>query len=355
MSALEPPFGGLDRGGMAARIERIPDHIDDALARLAAYPWRLQARMPSLLALGAMGGSAIAGELTAGLYADRTPRPLLVVREDHWPACVTREAFALLCSYSGNTAETLALYQEAARRQVPRAAMTTGGALAVACDRDAVPWAKLPGGSPPRAALFSAWVTVTHLIAALDWADDPAADWREAAELLRERNATLGPSVPEARNPAKQLVRALAGRLVVIYSGTERTAAAASRMRQQINENAKLLGHSAVVPELNHNEIVAWERPGPVSGSAAVVLLRDREDSADTAQRLSLTAEFAARQGASVHEIGSVGHGRLARLASLVQFGDYVSLYLAFVTGVDPSPVASIDEFKRRLSGAEQA
>jgi glucose/mannose-6-phosphate isomerase len=83
---------------------------------------------------------------------------------------------------------------------------------------------------------------------------------------------------------------------------------------------------------------------------AAVLLLRDAEDSDDTSRRLSLTAEMAARQGATVHEIASVGEGRLARLASLAQFGDYLSLYLAFAQGVDPTPIASIDEFKRRLA-----
>jgi glucose/mannose-6-phosphate isomerase len=48
--------------------------------------------------------------------------------------------------------------------------------------------------------------------------------------------------------------------------------------------------------------------------------------------------------------VESSGDGRLARLASLVQFGDYLSLYLALAAGVDPTPIASIDEFKRRLA-----
>ena len=60
----------------------------------------------------------------------------------------------------------------------------------------------------------------------------------------------------------------------------------------------------------------------------------------------------AARQGSAVCEVESAGQGRLARLASLVQFGDYLSLYVALVDDVDPTPVASIDEFKRRLAEA---
>ena len=63
-----------------------------------------------------------------------------------------------------------------------------------------------------------------------------------------------------------------------------------------------------------------------VAAGRSVVVLRDREDSAEATLRLELTAEYAARQGAAVHELHSAGESRLARLASLVQFGDYFSL-----------------------------
>jgi len=104
------------------------------------------------------------------------------------------------------------------------------------------------------------------------------------------------------------------------------------------------------VPELNHNEIVGWEKSGPMSREPAVLLLRDREESPEVTRRLDLTGEMARSMGADVHEWHSVGEGRLARIASLVQFGDYLSFYLALLNGVDPTPVTSIDEFKRRLS-----
>ena len=86
-----------------------------------------------------MGGSGIAGELAAGLYADWAVRPLLVVRDYRWPAWLTEDTLAVLCSYSGNTEETLALYREAGARHVARLAITTGGMLGEACERDGVP------------------------------------------------------------------------------------------------------------------------------------------------------------------------------------------------------------------------
>jgi glucose/mannose-6-phosphate isomerase len=353
--SLEPPYGTRDTGGMAERIAGQANQIDAALERLAEHPWRLGPRRPSLLAVGALGGSAIAADLTAGLYHDRLPHPLITVRDYHWPAFVNKDAMALLCSYSGETEETLALYRRAGEAQVARAAITAGGTLAAWCERDQIPCASLPPGSPPRAALFSAWVTLTSLLHALRWVDDPVPAWREAADLLRTRNLALGVERPTSDNPAKTLARAIQGRFVFIYAGSERVGAIATRLRQQLNENAKMPAHSALVPELNHNEIVGWERSGGTPRSVAVLLLRDAEDSAATRTRLSLTGEYAARQGAVVHSVESSGGGRLARLASLVQFGDYLSLYLALANGVDPTPIVSIDEFKRRLADAAKA
>jgi glucose/mannose-6-phosphate isomerase len=335
---------------MAALIEAQPAHIEQSLARLASEPWRAPVRAPAVLALGGMGGSAIAGELAAATAADRAPKPFLVVRDYRWPAWVTSEALVVLSSSSGRTEETLALAHGAAERGLPAMALASGGPLAELAAKHRWPLHRLPGGMPPRAAMFHAWVPLTALLADLGWAADPAADWRETAALLRERWAVLGPAAPEAANPAKRLARAVAGRALHLWSGPGAMAAVVLRWRQQLNENAKVFAHSAAVPEHNHNEIVGWQVANPSTRSIAVLVLRDGEDAAEVTTRLDLAAELAARQGAAVHEIRSTGGSRLARLASLVQFGDSLSLYLALLGGVDPTDIASIDDFKRRLA-----
>ena len=350
--SLEPPFA-VDSRNMTGLIDGIPDQVENGLASCARHPWSVAPTRAPLIAVGAMGGSAIAAELTAGLYADRLTVPLVVVRDYGWPACVTRECFAVLASYSGNTEETLALYHEATQRGVPRAVLTTGGELAALCRRDQVPWFELPAGMPPRAALFSSWVPLTALLAALGVCDDPAPAWHEALSALRGLAERCGSRVPEARNPAKQLARELVGRHVYVYAAGA-LAPVATRIRQQLNENAKLPAHSAVVPELNHNEIVGWERPEAFHRQVTVLILRDRDDLPENARRLELTADYARAQGAQVRMLEAANGGRLARMAHLVALGDYVSLYLAIARGVDPTPIPSIDQFKARMAEASR-
>ncbi len=348
--ALDPPYDAHDAHGMTARILGIPDQVAAAVAASRESPWRIPVADPDLLAVGALGGSAIAADLVAGTAADRLPHPLIAVREYRWPAFVTRRSLALLCSYSGNTEETLALYDDAGARGIPRLAMTTGGELARRCERDGVPRVTLPAGSPPRAAVYASWVRLTYLVHALGWDSDPTADWGAAARLLGQRRDEWSPAVAEGRNPVKQIARRLDGRFVLIYAGSDRLGAVATRVRNQLNENAKLLAHSAVVPELQHNEVVGWERPVAPAASTAVLILRDPEDAPAIDLRLTLTAEYVRSKGAEVVEFREESGPRLARIASLVQFGDWLSLYLALLNAADPTPIASIDWFKQRLT-----
>ncbi len=348
--SLEPPYGPRDPRGMAALVDALPEHIEQALERVGTIEWRPPISKPAALAVGGMGGSAIAGELTAAAVADRAPKPMLVVRDYAWPAWVGRDTLAVLSSNSGNTEETLALADETVKRGAVGMVMASGGALVERAKAQGWPVHRLPGGMPPRAALFHGWVPLTVLLADLGWAEDPKPAWREAAELLRERRRQWGTAAPEVVNPVKQLARALDGRQLMIASGPGAVAAVATRWRQQLNENAKVFAHSAVVPEQNHNEIVGWQVAGPATRSVALMVLRDVEDPVEVATRLDLLAEYAARQGAAVHTIRSQGESRIARLASLVQYGDSLSLHMALLGGVDPTDIASIDEFKRRLA-----
>ena len=87
-----------------------------------------------------------------------------------------------------------------------------------------------------------------------------------------------------------------------------------------------------------------------MGGEARVVFLRDEDDHARVARRIEITRDEIASAGAEVREVVSRGATKLGRLMSLVQVGDFVSLYLAVLAGVDPTPVAPIDRLKKELT-----
>jgi glucose/mannose-6-phosphate isomerase len=290
-----------------------------------------------------MGGSAIGADLARGAIGDRARRPLVTSRDYTPPSWVSEDTLVLCSSYSGETEETLSAYDAAGDRGAPRVVMTTGGRLAEAARADGVPVIGVPSGMQPRAAV--AYMTVGALeVAALAGVTDSLRDEIDAtAGLLRELAEEWRPD-GDAESEPKMLARALQGQVPVVY-GAELTAPASIRWRAQLNENAETPAFDGVLPEMDHNEICGWGQP-----TFTAIFLEDDEQHARVRRRIELTAEVVAAAGSPVERVRARGETRTERVLSLVLLGDLVSLYLAVQNGVDPTPVARIEDFKQRLA-----
>jgi glucose/mannose-6-phosphate isomerase len=347
----------LDHGDMLDAITSLPRQLTEAYAsardRLkgmfegagrAAPPAR-----PAGLVVCGMGGSAIGADLVLACLPE-LPIPAAVVRGYELPAWGGPSTLMIAISYSGDTDETLACTETALSRGCRPVCIASGGRLAALAEAHGLPHVRVPGGLQPRAAVG---YLAAPLLASLESAglvDTQRADVAEAAGVLREGNIALRPEAPEGSTPAKTLARRLFGRQAVVY-GAGLTVSAARRWKGQINENAKAPAFWNELPELDHNELMGWTSLPLVSEATLAVFLEDVHGDARLLRRVELTAAHLAAQGLAVERVSASGTARLARVLSLVQFGDYVSFYLALLYGVDPTPVAPIRELKARLAG----
>lgn len=337
-----------DPAGMMADVLAQPGQLGDALWRVesAAVPRRDQ--VGGLCVFG-MGGSAVGADLALAVLAGRAQRPIQVVRGYAPPSWATAGTLALCASYSGDTEETLACYDDAGRLGMPRVALTTGGELAERARTDGVPVIGVPSGMQPRAAVI--YMTVCALeCASLCGAAPSVRDEIESAAGLLERLAVEWGPEGESASPGKELARRLHGTIPVIF-GAGATTAPATRWKCQLNENAKLPAFAAALPEADHNEICGWGRSGEL-GPLGAVFLDDATLHPRLRQRIALTAEVLAGEGSVVERIAARGETALERTLSLVLLGDLVSVYMAVLRGVDPMPVSAIERFKGRLAGA---
>jgi glucose/mannose-6-phosphate isomerase len=296
-----------------------------------------------------MGGSAIGADIVRACLPEMSV-PFEVVRGYDLPAWVSRRTLVIAVSYSGNTEETLSCVDAALARGCRPVCVATGGQLGtLARERDR-PLITVPPGMQPGAAL--GYLT-TSLAAALCWAGlaaDFAPQVAEAAALVRSLAAELHPAVVDESNEAKRLARRLHGHISLIY-GAGVTAPAARRWKGQINENGKAPAFFAEFPELNHNEIVGWTGDPALARTMHVVLLVDPQANGRIAKRVDYTAEQLVGATAGVDIVTAAGASPFARVCSVITMGDFVSLYLAVLSGVDPTPVTAIEELKRHLRG----
>ncbi len=340
-------YGACDPSGMLQTALTLSRQVREARRIGLAAPLPSLPRAPAHVIVAGMGGSAIGGDLLAAALGDRLPLPLVVVRDSRLPRYAGPQSVVIATSYSGETEETLAAVDEAQRAGARVLAVTSGGRLAERAARDGV--VRVPGGLAPRAAL--GYLMVPALAALERWGlvGPCAEEVEEAAGVLEQVAAESGPGVPTSRNPAKRLAQQLAGRIPAIYAGSPQLEAAARRWKCQFNENSKTLAAWNVFPELTHNETVGWGAPPEVRALVSVVLLLGGDEPARALRRIRITSDVALRHAAGLHEVRARGRSPISRILSLVLLGDLVSIYLAYLRGIDPAPVEAIDAVKRRM------
>jgi glucose/mannose-6-phosphate isomerase len=141
----------------------------------------------------------------------------------------------------------------------------------------------------------------------------------------------------------------MGNRYPVIWGADGIGAVAATRWRTQLAENAKVPAFASALPELNHNEVVGWSEG--TGSSFFLVALRHQGEAADVAARFGVTVDVVSASGLEFDEVWAEGQSPLARLMWLCLLGDAVSVYLAFLRGVDPTPIEAIARIKAALEG----
>lgn len=339
----------VDSGGMLDDVLAQPLQLGDALWRVdsARIPHR---DAPDGLLVCGMGGSAVGGDLAAAAAGDRATRPIRVARGYGIEPWTTGDTLVLCSSYSGDTEETLASFEAAGAAGAPRVVLTTGGRLADAARAEGVPVIGVPSGMQPRAAVVYMTVAALECAAACGAAPSLHTELDAAGPLLTDLAEEWGPGSPPD-SEAKAIAARLCGSTPLVY-GSGPTVAPARRWKTQLNENAKAAAFFSELPEADHNEICCYER-GRELAPLTAVFLEDPDQHPRVRERVELTCRIAADAGIDTTRVTDRGANALERVLSLVLLGDLVSVYVAVLEAVDPTPVAAIERFKEELTRAE--
>ena len=322
---------------------------------------------PRAIVVTGMGGSGIAGEVLAAVAGPGCPVQVTTVHDYRLPGWVGAADLVIAVSCSGGTEETLSAAAEAVRRGCRMLGVgSKGSPLAALAEQASAPFIAVHPSGMPRSMLWGLSVPLVVAAARLGVLDMPE-DAYEAAAVELERVAYLCRPDSEAFvNPAKTLALDLCGTLPMVWGTSPLTGVAAARFACQLHENGKYPAIAGVLPEANHNQVVVFDGPF-AAGSAGMepgqrgldeappvplrlVLLRDTHEHPQVARRREESARIAAERGIGVTELAAAGDLPLERLASLVTLIDYASVYLAIANGIDPAPIAAIQELKARIA-----
>ena len=338
----------VDTQGMFDAAASLPEHVAEAAERtrgLAGLPDRSE--IENVVVLG-MGGSGIAGDILLATAAPFMSLPVVVVQSYTLPAFVTESTLVFAISFSGNTEETVEAVSEAAMQGAKVVAVAGPGELSTLARSWGSPLVEVPTDvTQPRAGLGSLAIPPLIVLEEIG-VFQGASQWIDlAVRQLKRRRDRLTAS----GNDAEQLARRISGTLPLIHSAGSLGAAAGQRWKTQCNENAKIPAFWAQQPELCHNEIVGWGQHGDITRQLiSLITLRHDHEHPQVMRRFELVKEIMSEVVHCVEEVRAEGEGELAQLMDLILFGDFMSLHVAALAGLDPGPVPILDELKHALA-----
>lgn len=287
-----------------------------------------------------LGGSGIGGTILSEIIANECIVPVIVNKDYFLPAFVNRHSLVIVSSYSGNTEETIQAMEAALKAEAKIVCITSGGKIAEMAKKNNCDVIAIPGGMPPRSCLGYSLTQLFFVLNRLKLIGDTFRNQLEnAIELIVKEESSM-------KKEAMVIADFLFRKMPVIYT-VDGYNGVATRFRQQVNENSKMLCWHHVLPEMNHNELVGWAGG---SETLAVIILRNKSDYSRTQARIEISKEVFSKHTPHVRELWSKGNSQLEKSIYLIHLTDWASCYLADKKGVDAVEVDIINHLKGSLA-----
>jgi len=295
-----------------------------------------------------MGGSALAALLAKVWLRNDIKIPFDIIRGYDLPAYVGPNTLVIASSYSGNTEETVSALNVAIERGSQIGVIASGGKLiGIAAEND-IAYASLPIGFQPRMAVIYNLRALLVILETFGIVEGKFDEVGALSDWLGEQSAAWIANVPTEHNYAKQLAELAVGKSPVFYGGAL-TAPVAYKWKISWNENAKNLSFWNEYSEFNHNEFMGWTSH-PVEKPFVVFDLISNFEHPQILKRFEITDRLLSGKRPKATSINLVGDTLIAQMLWGSILADFVSIYVAALNGVDPTPVDLIEKFKKELA-----
>jgi len=321
-------------------IKEFPEQLMEALAIGKKAHLDFKNKAIKNIVVSGLGGSGIGGSLLAELLRENLSVPVIVNKGYSLPAFIDNSSLVILCSYSGNTEETIACANQALTKGLKPVCITSGGKLGEIALKNNLPQINIPGGFPPRACLGYSVVQLFYVLHYCGLIDD------KFKEQIKGVAAFLKEQQPQLMKGAEALSVKLQKKLIIVYA-EDKYESTALRLKQQINENGKMHCWYNILPELNHNELVGWREP---NHALAVLIFRTDDAYPRNTHRAAFTKNVVQKINQNIFEIEAGGTNLFEKHFHLIHWGDWFSYYLAIQQGFDPMEIEVLNRLKNHMA-----
>jgi len=353
---IEELAESLDSDGM---FDSLRSFVDDLVSSLTQFDFEAPGWIESIaskdwegiLCLG-MGGSGAGGKFLKSVFDSEAKIPVITWNNYEIPSWWNSNWLVIATSYSGNTEETVTGATNLIELGGTIITISSGGIIAGLSEmNENAHHIFVPGGRLPRAAFGFLFGTQIALVWKLYLLQRPNKNKLE--EMLSRLADEIDNSdfINNLESPTLKLAKALVETPIAIISSAE-MGNAAERFTNQINENAGRYARHSIIPEMNHNEIVAWGIKGEVkdiiSNNESLIILDSPFIHERNKTRMDWFTHYI--NSSSVWKVSAEGETLLECLLHLCILMDWTSCGLGLLHNKNPSSIPSIDALKRYLS-----
>ena len=325
---------------MKKLVQDFPLQLQEAIIIGKNYRFIAEGKEFNNVLVTGLGGSGIGGSIVQNYVFDKLKVPFSVNKDYSLPAYINKYSLVIVCSYSGNTEETLMAMKEAMKRKATIVCVTSGGTVADIATKKKFDCILVPAGMPPRSCLGYSLVQLLYILGHFNHINNSfEGEIKKAIKTMKDNES-------ETQKKALAIAKKINGKLPIIYSAGH-FEGVATRFRQQINENSKVLGWNAVIPEMNHNELVGWRHK---SEDKAVILLRSKDDFDRVQTRMEINKKIIKKYTSTIVEITTDAKSYWEQAFYLIHLTDWVSVQLAEINNTDSTEVKVIDFLKNSLA-----
>jgi glucose/mannose-6-phosphate isomerase len=296
----------------------------------------LSANQFSNILIGGLGGSGIGGRIVKTIFMNEFPIPVEVIADYSLPAYVNEKTLVILGSYSGNTEETLAMYEEVKAKGSQTIILTGGGKLGTIAKENNLKTYLIEQGFQPRMALGFSLTYLVQIFGEL-MGKEVTGELKDIVKLFDDNT----PYYDDAEQVFHSIQSKSKSKFVVLSDA--QFEAVAIRYAQQIQENAKHECFVHVLPEHNHNVIESYY--GTLD---TVFFFLNSNSNPRVGSRFDFLAGLLEVENHKIIEMG-VEEFTLASVYQTIHRLDWISLMVADFRKVDSLNVPNIASLKEFL------
>ena len=339
----------IDKNNMYGSIWDFPENIVEAIGLGESISLVNKYTSINKIIVAGMGGSAIGGDVVYSLIGDEIKIPYSVIRGYSIPCWVDSSTLVICSSYSGNTEETIEILEKVKYAGAKVCAITTGGTIGQLCEKYSFDKVIIPSGLQPRAALAFSFIPILFVLYKLNIISNNFLGWLLSSSDLIKKNRKIY-TKQDNDNPVWLLAKKIYNKIPIIYADSDILNTLAVRLKGQICENSKILAYYNTFPEMNHNEIVGWEKNSELFKTYFVIWLTDKKMNDRNKARQQIVMDMLYKLGINQFKLEVIGNNFEERFLLLIHYGDWLSYWCAILNKIDPSPVRNINKLKNKLS-----